>query len=314
MAQNNKYLDYDGVGHLWNKIKGYIDEYILIPKYVSNKSEITNEGLYRTMLGATLTTIKDGKVYLDTTQLTTTKDMFSGCSGLTSLDLSKFNTSSVTDMSNMFRSCSKLTSLDLSKFNTSSVTNMSYMFAYCSGLTSFDIISNFDTSKVTNMSYMFAYCSGLTSIDLSKLGLSDECDMSNMFAYCSKLTSIDYSNTKFHRGSMLKMFINCRSLTSANFINLSDLGFCDLRQIYNMFAYCSKLTSLNFPGFGHISSGPDVFDLSSCPLDHDSLMSIFTVDRKYEHSQLSVKLSSTSKALLTDEEKAAITAKGYTIA
>ena len=39
MAQNNKYLDYDGVGHLWNKIKGYIDEYILIPKYVSRKSD-----------------------------------------------------------------------------------------------------------------------------------------------------------------------------------------------------------------------------------------------------------------------------------
>ena len=39
-------------------------------------------------------------------------------------------------MSSMFNGCSNLTTLDLSNFNTSSVTNMSYMFYRCSSLTS----------------------------------------------------------------------------------------------------------------------------------------------------------------------------------
>jgi surface protein len=60
--------------------------------------------------------------------------MFYGCSNLTSLDLSTFDTSSVTDMYGMFEGCSGLTSLDLSSFNTSNVTNMSGMFSGCINL------------------------------------------------------------------------------------------------------------------------------------------------------------------------------------
>ena len=51
--------------------------------------------------------------------------MFSLCNRLTSLDVSKFDTSNVTDMNFMFFCCSSLTSLDVSKFDTSKVTNMS---------------------------------------------------------------------------------------------------------------------------------------------------------------------------------------------
>jgi surface protein len=58
--------------------------------------------------------------------------MFSGCSSLSSLDLSGFDTYSVTDMGSMFFGCSSLVSLDLSGFDTSSVTDMMRMFDGCS--------------------------------------------------------------------------------------------------------------------------------------------------------------------------------------
>ena len=94
--------------------------------------------------------------------------MFYGCSSLTSLNLSNFNTSGVTDMGAMFRSCSSLTSLDLSNFDTSSVTNMMYMFCDCSSLISLDV-SNFNTSSVKYyMSYMFDGCSSLYRLVLSE--------------------------------------------------------------------------------------------------------------------------------------------------
>lgn len=50
--------------------------------------------------------------------------MFSGCSKLKSIDLSKFNTDNVDQMYNMLAECKELTKLDLSKFNTSKVTSM----------------------------------------------------------------------------------------------------------------------------------------------------------------------------------------------
>ena len=48
--------------------------------------------------------------------------MFDGCSRLSSLDVSGFDTSGVTDMTNMFNACTRLTGLDLSGFDTSKVT------------------------------------------------------------------------------------------------------------------------------------------------------------------------------------------------
>ena len=39
-------------------------------------------------------------------------------------------------MSYMFSGCSSLTSLNLSNFNTNNVNNMSFMFSKCSSLTS----------------------------------------------------------------------------------------------------------------------------------------------------------------------------------
>ena len=64
--------------------------------------------------------------------------MFSGCSSLTSLNLSNFNTNNVNNMSHMFSNCSSLTSLNLSNFNTNNVTDMRSMFYNCSSLTSLD--------------------------------------------------------------------------------------------------------------------------------------------------------------------------------
>ena len=69
-------------------------------------------------------------------------------------------------MESMFRGCSGLTSLDVSSFNTSNVTKMYYMFYDCSGLESLTL-SNFDTSNVTNMYGMFVGCTNLKTIRMA---------------------------------------------------------------------------------------------------------------------------------------------------
>ena len=85
----------------------------------------------------------------NTSNVTDMYDMFSGCSGLTSLDLSNFVTSNVTDMNNMFRGCSGLTSLDLSKWDTSNATDMYSMYNMFGGCTSLKTIRMVGCSQDT---------------------------------------------------------------------------------------------------------------------------------------------------------------------
>ena len=190
--------------------------------------------------------------------------MFAYCSGLTSLDLSGFDTSAVTSMSRMFAFCSGLTSLNLSGLNTSAVTNMLSMFYNCSGLTSLNL-SGFDTSAVTNMEMMFNNCSKLTSLNLSSFDTSAVTSMDYMFAYCSNLTSL---------------------ILGPNFLKTSKYNYVD-------FSYCTKWTN-------------DTVVTSLVTNSYDRA----TAGLK----TMTLKLSTNTKAALTDEQKAAITAKGYTIA
>jgi surface protein len=93
--------------------------------------------------------------------------MFYGCSSLTTLDVSKFNTSGVTSqMTNMFNGCSSLKSLDLSNWNTSTVNQMNNMFYGCSELTELTL-GNWNTSKVNTMRSMFYGCTNLATLDVS---------------------------------------------------------------------------------------------------------------------------------------------------
>ena len=156
----------------------------------------------------------EGIANLNTEEVTSMDGMFTGCSGLTSLDLSNFNTQKVTNMFGMFYRCSKLTSLDLSKFDTQKVTNMSNMFCRCKGLTSLDL-SKFDTQNVTEMNGMFNGCSKLTLLNLSKFNTQNVTSMSNMFGGCSALTSLDLSKFDTQKVTdMAYMFSGCSALTT----------------------------------------------------------------------------------------------------
>ena len=120
-------------------------------------------------------------------------------------------------------------------------------------------------SQGRDMSSMFAYCSGLTSLDLSGFDTSAVTSMDYMFAYCSNLTSL---------------------ILGPNFLKTSKYNYVD-------FSYCTKWTN-------------DTVVTSLVTNSYDRA----TAGLK----TMTLKLSTNTKAALTDEQKAAITAKGYTIA
>lgn len=120
--------------------------------------------------------------------------MFCGCSALTSLDVSHFDTSQVDGMNGLFEGCSSLTALDLSNFDTSMLGEMNSMFSDCTALTTLDL-SNFDPSWVDYMYQMFCGCNSLTTIYCNSTW---NCEMSHsMFAGCTSLRgAVPYDESK----------------------------------------------------------------------------------------------------------------------
>ena len=194
---------------------------------------------------AIVTVSKDESIVGKIVGLTNMTDMFFECTGITSLDLSGFDTSSVTSMNNMFYNCNALTSIDLSGFDTSNVTDMGAMFDHCTALISLNL-SDFDTSAVTDMNNMFNYCSSLTSLDLSGFDTSAVTVMDSMFYDCSSLTSLDLSG--FDTSSvtnMNNMFNGCIKLTS---LDLSCFDTSAVTNMSNMFGICTSLRLIIISG------------------------------------------------------------------
>lgn len=182
---------------------------------------------------------------LNTSQVTSMRQMFAGCTELTSLDLSSFDTSKVTDMWGMFAQCSKLTDLNLSNFDTSKVTRMAWMFEN-TGLTGIDL-SHFDTSQVTDMSGMFYNNPTLKWVDVSSFDTSKVENMEQMFNDCVQLKNLNLAN--FNTSSvtnMHDMFAGCTSLTN---LNVSNFDTSKVVTMWGMFNGCGSLISLDLSSF-----------------------------------------------------------------
>ena len=159
-----------------------------------------------------------------------------------------------------------------------------------SGIASFRFLFT-DTYAVTNMTDMFKNCSSLTSIDLSNFETSSVTDMTGVFYNCSSLTSLDVS--KFD--------------TSA------------VTNVQGMFDGCTALTSLLLGANFFKTSAVTAIDFSSCSKWTNDTVVTSLVTNSYDRAAaglntLTIKLHANTKAALTDEQKATITNKGYTIA
>ena len=123
----------------------------------------------------------------DTEKVTDMSDMFFRCSGLTVLDLEKFNTTNVKNMMLMFANCSNLTKLDLKNFNTTNVEKMEYMFYGCSNLKNLELGKDFNTTNVTTMSFMFCNCKNLTELEIvEKFNITNVKERGGMLDFCNE--------------------------------------------------------------------------------------------------------------------------------
>lgn len=163
------------------------------------------------------------------------------------------------------------------------------------------LISYSDTSNVNNMEYMFNECANLTTIPI--LDTSKVTDMVGMFYKCDKLISIpqlDTSNVVY----MSSTFYRCRLLISIPKLDASNVtNFSSMT-----FEGCTSLTSIGLYGFTRS------IDISETALEHDALVAFLNQAGTAYNSSQKITMGSDKLALLSDEEKAIATNKGWQLA
>lgn len=199
--------------------------------------------------------------------------MFSGCSSLTEVDLTRLaNIHNVKKMNNLFEYCSQLKQVNMSRLDASKVTDMNCMFAYCEQLESIDMtgfrtrdvqdlsnmfylcrkldgldLSGFSTEKLTNMGGMFVMCESLTALDMSGFNTAEVTNMAHAFNGCSLLASLDVSKWNTAKvTSMDQMFNGCSLLTA---LDVSKFNTAEVTNMHGMFISCYGLTALDLSGF-----------------------------------------------------------------
>lgn len=242
--------------------------------------------------------------------------LFSGCVGLKNITIN----GSVSDCSIMFGS-SSVTSVS-GELDTSNCENFGTMFNRCEGLKT---VPNLNTSNGTRFDYMFGGCYQITSIPA--LNVFNGTNFGNMFAYCTSLQLIPalITNQGINFSGMvtgcsklvkiteisaesarieLSLMSSYTSNTSTRYILVKDIGTR------------STCTSVNFKGFTNYGIERDDISLSEGARQSliDTLIT-YSYDRATAgYNTCNVTLSTNTKALLTEDEIAQITAKGYTIA
>ena len=125
------------------------------------------------------------------------ESMFQDCENLQNIKFSPdFTIAKVNNINRMFSGCSSLTALDLSKFNTRQVKWMIGTFMDCSSLTKLDL-SSFDTSNVIDMNGMFNNCSSLKELDLRSFVIDPNIDKGYMLDGLDKLNTLKLGKSTY---------------------------------------------------------------------------------------------------------------------
>ena len=143
-------------------------------------------------------------------------------------------------------------------------------------------------------------------------------DTDTFRSYAGKIGEIQSGSSG--SGSENNAFIDLSKYTGSHMyklissIDLRSFVTSNVTRMDSMFNNCSKLQTLILGNNWASNTKITSFDLSKCTaLSHDSLVDIMNKLATRTNSP-TIKLSTASKALLTDSEKAIATGKGWTIA
>ena len=204
------------------------------------------------------------------------------------------DTSNVTIMQRMFYNCVRLRTVPL--YNTSKVTDMYQMFSNCKSLTT---VPAFNTINVTIMSQMFSSCSLLKTVP--EMNTSKVTDFQDMFRNCDSLTKIEGISFKSFSASTMNNQYIIGSNSSIRKAVFKDIGY--------------QSTAVQFNTKYIENWGVNTSEIPDARQSLIDSLITYSFDRlSAGYPTCTITLSTNTKALLTEDEKAQITAKGFTIA
>lgn len=118
--------------------------------------------------------------------------------------LNKLNTKNVISMYDTFSGCSSLKKLDLSGWNVEKVSDFINLFSGCIELEEIKGINDWNTNNVTGMSCTFLNCQNISKLDLSKWDLKNVTNMTQTFWNMKKLKNLFLNNTEFNIDGLKK--------------------------------------------------------------------------------------------------------------
>lgn len=206
-----------------------------------------------------------------------------------------------------------ITKMNLDGIGGPTSSNLDGLFSLLAGLKELffgDFLGSFAAGTEFTTNNMFDGCASLESVDLSGFKGHTIISMKSMFAHAAAIRSINLEGVNLNITSLSYAFFNCSAL---EYLNISGSILNRLSNLSNTFNGCTSLTNIVFADNCLINSSLTTVDLSSCPLTHDCAVDIFNKLATRTNSP-TLKLSSTTKGYLTDEEIAVATGKGWVIA
>lgn len=217
----------------------------------------------------------------------------------------------------MFAQCHNLIDDNFGSLAAWDTSKMKFitLFKACDNITSLHGTESWDTSSVTSLASFFAYCNLTKSPNLSKWNTENVTNL-DYFLSGNKLNDIDLSSWNVSNVTSIKNFLGDNG-TLKN-VNLLGWNLCKVKNI-SLFDWIKTIETLKL-GEGFFSS-PYITEVSFKLLEkwtNDSVkLSLVTnlYDRKANGlSDLTLTLHANTKKVLSEDDIAAITAKGYIIA
>ena len=143
----------------WNDVKTQVERVV----FDSTFSRIRPRYLANWFNGFTSLTNVEGIANLNTSETIKFSSMFSGCSNLESLDVSKFDVSAAQSLDRVFYGCSKLQTLDVSGWRAIRANTLKEICSGCTALTSLDF-GNLQPARNPTMTDITKNCGSLTYI------------------------------------------------------------------------------------------------------------------------------------------------------
>lgn len=219
----------------------HLFEYTYIDKIDANNLDVSNvtDGSYMFYSCANSTEINVSQ--WNTSKIKYFDKMFSNCQSLAFLDVNNWDMISGYSLNNMF-AYSGITDIDLSKWDTSNISNLSNLFFNCTKLKQIDL-HTWNTKSVSTCYWLFRGCSSLEFINIDGWNTCNVYDMDRMFGECPKLITIKGLNKLNTRNVQFTrlIFIADHSLTTLDLSSFNTQNCIDTSQ---MFRGCYNLKSI----------------------------------------------------------------------